>query len=575
MALALKFVTLLLFAHIEGQLVPHINFSDYIANIITHFARLESSLFDCWFLDVNHQFVGDIVSSPRIAHIPKVLASLLTFNVTRTIGKPSMVVLYANAYLSNPVDLVVTLYNSMIIEHDTKFLVLADFSSIPDVIAIYSAMFAKVAWNVVFVHIIFQLALVYNPFKNTVVYSTEMSPGIMFVDMTSNLYGTQVRYTLVSSSPWCALRESRVENGLVQGSVGNWVTETLRHINGTWYGVQLYCNPAMESCTKQYIFDEDGTPYDLLLTTIYLRKFLLTTLDLTEPVRLVILAPRGRMLKMFELFTYPFEEELWILIFVLLIACALLSAVFPNLFQNDPFMLSVCGFERYSLRLAKPHEKMVLFSLVVLFFFIKCAYENKFISLMTSYPRVRDPQTLDDLRRAGINIAVALGKNTNLVYHYPDPELRSLIEFVDDLTIRPKKMAIMAEVQMARVILHGDDYIDETTGDVFFMPLKGYSINLRVNSIVTVPKCPYRSKLRDSERRFFDAGLMQYWFEEMLYENMEFRRAYDFAKVRRDVDKVIAVSELQPVWILLAGGWMISVVVMVIETIWSYWTYSF
>ncbi|EAT36093.1 AAEL011804-PA [Aedes aegypti] len=559
----------LLFVLCNGQIVPHTNLPSAIADIIIHFASLQSSPFDCWFLDVELELIGDIVSSPRIAHIPKVFARIPSFHMNST-RKPSMLVMYANAYLNQSHDLVMALFLSLSMEHDTKYLVLAEFSSPQDIVVIYSKIFAQVATNVVFIHTQVKLALVYNPFKKVVIYSDKMDVGIMFADMTSNIYGVQVRFTLIGSSPWCALRESRVENGLVQGSIGNWVTETLRRINGTWYGVQLYCDPTVKDCTPHYIYDEDGTPFDLILINMYLRQLLLTTLDLTEPVRTVILAPRGRMLQMFELFTYPFEPELWTLIILLLIACALLSTAFPNLFQNDPFMLAVCGFERYSLRLAKPYEKMILFSLIVLFFFISCAYENKFISLMTSYPRVPDPQTLGDLRRAGIKIAVALGKDTDLNRRFPDPELQSLIEFVDDLMLRPKTMAMMAEERMARVILYGDDYIDEATGDVLFMPLKGYSINLRVNAIATVPKCPYRSKLRDFERKLFDAGLMRYWFEEMLYENMEFRRAYELSKVQLQVDKDISVSELQPVWVLLAVGWIASVVILFVEILWTF-----
>ncbi|KXJ79580.1 hypothetical protein RP20_CCG000281 [Aedes albopictus] len=561
-------IVLLHFLILVNGLDLHTNLPDTIADIIIHFSHSES-IFDCWFLDVDQELIGDIASSPRIAHIPKVLARFQTLKLSN-IRKPSMVVLNLQKYLSEPVELVLALYNSLLTDHDTKYIILAEFSSVSEVVAIYNLILSKIAWNIVFVHSTFQIALVYNPFKRNVMFSTDMTLDIMFLDMTSDLYGTQIRYSVTGTSPWCALREPRIENGLVEGSVGKWVTETLRYINGSWYGVQLNCNPAVADCTGKYIYDEDGTPFDLLLNTIYLRKILLTTVDLTEPVRLVILAPRGRMLKMFELFTYPFEAELWVLILLLMIACALFTVIFPNLFQNDPFMLPVCGFERYSLCLAPPHEKMILFSLVVLFFFIKCAYENKFISLMTSYPRVRDPESLEDLRRAGVKIAVALNRIATLEHQFPDPEMRSLVEVVTDISVRRKNMAVMAEVQTARVIMHGDDYIDEETGDVECTPLKGYSLNLRVNSIATVPNSPTRSKLRDSERKLFEAGLMQYWFEEMLRQNLEFRRVYDPSKVRQNKD--ITVSELQPVWLVLAGGWISSVVILIVEIMWQKWS---
>ncbi|KXJ79579.1 hypothetical protein RP20_CCG000280 [Aedes albopictus] len=577
MASCSHFIALLLFAVITtGEIVRHESVPDAIADIIIHFANLDPLTFDCWFLGTDLEpLLGSIVSSTRIAHIPKVLVNSSTFGMDPGLNyfrKPSMVVLCVNTYITEPVGIVMAMYKSLMVDHDTKYLALIEFFNINEVELAYNMMFAKLGWNIVFVHTQMRLALVYNPFKKTFIYSAEMDLGIMFVDMTSNLYGTQVRFTLIGSTPWCALRQPRVVNGLVQGSIGYWVTETVRHFNGSWYGVQLFCNPAVQDCTQKYIFDEDGTPFDLLLTAIYIRKFLITTVDITEPVRLIILAPRGRMLKMFELFTYPFETELWTLITLLIIASALATTMFPTLFQNDPFMLAICGFERYQLRLARSHEKIILFSLIVLFFFITSAYENKFISLMTSYPRVRDPKTLADLRRAGIKVSAAVSQYATLETQFTDPELRSLIQMVDDVMLRPKTMAMMAEERMSRVILYGDEYLDDETGDVLFTPLKGYSVNLRVNSIASVPKSPYRTILRESERKFYDTGLMLHWFEELLYENTEFRRAYELSKITLQLDKDIAVTELLPVWIVLACGWSASCGVLVLEMMWCKWT---
>lgn len=558
-----------------SQLEPHANLPESVAEIVNHFSNQDPSTFDCWFLNAEQDHIGDIVSSPRIAHIPKVLANVSTLK-TRSIRKPSMLILNANTFQEKPLSLLLSLFNSDIVLHDTKILALADFHELNEVKMLYDMLFGAVVWNIVFVHIQFKLALYYNPFKNTFLYWKDMNPGLMFTDLTSNLHGTLLRFTLIGSSPWCALMEPRVKNGLAIGSICMWITETLRHVNGSWLGIPIFCNPGYQNCTIQQTQDENGTAYDLMLNNFSVRRILPTTLELTEPVRLIILAPRGRILEMFELFSYPFNADLWTLILALVAGFSLTSTLVPNLFENDPFLLSVCGFERYSLHRARSHEKIILFSLVTLFFFITNAYENKFISLMTSYPRVKDPETLDDLRQAGTRIVTGRNHQQSLEYRFLDPELRSLIEVQEHiLDKRPTNMAIIVEAQMARVILYGTDYIDQNTGVFRFIPLKQYSMNLRINSLTITPRSPFRTLFRETERRFFDAGLMGYWFEELLVGSLEYRKANEISKIGVIVDKDINVGELKPVWMVLVTGWIIGAIVLIVEILWRKWTRKF
>ncbi|KAL1397719.1 hypothetical protein pipiens_009539 [Culex pipiens pipiens] len=132
-------------------------------------------------------------------------------------------------------------------------------------------------------------------------------------------------------------------------------------------------------------------------TGLYERNYL----DLPLPFDNVFLAPAGRSLNIAELFLRPFQTELWIVFFIGMIAVKVVFLLVPNSFKNDPLLLPICGFERYDLNQAGRNEKLVMLSLIVLFFFISNAYETKIISLMSSKPRVTLVTTLQDILDSG------------------------------------------------------------------------------------------------------------------------------------------------------------------------------
>ncbi|KAL1376132.1 hypothetical protein pipiens_017070, partial [Culex pipiens pipiens] len=114
--------------------------------------------------------------------------------------------------------------------------------------------------------------------------------------------------------------------------------------------------------------------------------------------------PSGRSLNIAELFLKPFQFELWSLFFIGLITVKVMSIMIPNSFKNDPLFLPICGFEQYDLNRTSRMEKLVMISLIVMFFFISNAYETKIISLMSSKPRVKLVSTLQSILDSGTTV---------------------------------------------------------------------------------------------------------------------------------------------------------------------------
>ncbi|KAL1377920.1 hypothetical protein pipiens_015930 [Culex pipiens pipiens] len=121
------------------------------------------------------------------------------------------------------------------------------------------------------------------------------------------------------------------------------------------------------------------------------------------PCDRVLLVPRSP-LHVIELLALPFSWHVWTTLILLLISVEVAHLAVPKTFRNEPILMVVCGFERYDLHKADRIEKMALFSLIVLLFFMTRAYETRLLSMMVSRPATRDINTVQDLVESGVRI---------------------------------------------------------------------------------------------------------------------------------------------------------------------------
>lgn len=121
----------------------------------------------------------------------------------------------------------------------------------------------------------------------------------------------------------------------------------------------------------------------------------------------VIAVPRSA-LNLVQLFMMPFCWQVWTIVILILVMVEILHLTSPLSFRNDPIMLVLCGYESFTLHRAERREKFLLLPLIVLMFFVTCAYETKLLALMTSKPASRNIRTIAELVESGIKIKADL-----------------------------------------------------------------------------------------------------------------------------------------------------------------------
>ncbi|KAL1399568.1 hypothetical protein pipiens_008114 [Culex pipiens pipiens] len=124
---------------------------------------------------------------------------------------------------------------------------------------------------------------------------------------------------------------------------------------------------------------------------------------------------KDRPLNVFELMLMPFSWQVWLLLISIFVVSEVTAQVFPSLFENDPVLLAVCGFERRSLHETRQRETIILHSLMILMFFMSNAYETKIVSLMIDRPAIQRIKTLEDLENSNVKFSGHLEHNSHYV----------------------------------------------------------------------------------------------------------------------------------------------------------------
>ncbi|KAL1398200.1 hypothetical protein pipiens_009157 [Culex pipiens pipiens] len=381
---------------------------NYTVSLIEHLSSHQAGHFDCWLYHACSDPPGNSHLLDEIIHAldgksVSILSTNSRFNCSKVAGAewrhPSLLIVHTE-YTSNKIS-VWENYGLIVgtIPRGTKILIL--LSTNPNALSYFAFIRAFVSakiYNVAFLSVDEELMLFPDFVQEKIFhYGQFWPPAFMFPDQQRYLNGKPLRFSLVDG----------ILNGC-QGTscYGNDVTlvkEMARYLNTSAEYVKFVC-PYQVDLEKESIFDCIQTvaftnvcPFDILAEPAVPSEYPRVYLEQPIPFDNVFLAPSGRSLNIAELFLRPFQTELWFLFFVGIIVIKLVSILVPNTFKNDPLLLPICGFERYDLNQAGRNEKVVMLSLIVLFFFISNAYETKIISLMSSKPRITLVTTLQDI----------------------------------------------------------------------------------------------------------------------------------------------------------------------------------
>lgn len=387
-------------------------------------------------------------------------------------------------------------------------------------------------------------------------------PKDMFPSQTRSLEGQPFRYSLVKLSVLNACPTT------VRDCIGYDVSlakEIARFLNATPQFVQFDCPYEPDAvgnrdfnCIYRLAYDV-YCPFDFFVepavTTLYEPAYI----EVPIPFDNVFLAPSGRSLNIAELFLKPFQFELWCLFFIGLITVKVMSIMIPNSFKNDPLFLPICGFEQYDLNRTSRMEKLVMISLIVMFFFISNAYETKIISLMSSKPRVKLVSTLQSILDSGTTV------KSEYYFAQMFPMFESLFDtsnINEDQLDGTSVYLVNGDVGLLLVqrMINWDYESNQPRYRImeerFAMGVGFYPIPLR---------SPARPHYRFVLKALFEAGILIRWRHE--YIALSNSRRFPLIKPGgvNPTSDILHFSDLLPAWFVVWCGSILSIGVLIYE----------
>lgn len=341
-----------------------------------------------------------------------------------------------------------------------------------------------------------------------------------------------------------------------------WVKETALFLNATTLASVHNCHGThaklYDECYTNYVnqnkVDIDLTAYAVKNINLIRFRYLVSS----KIGDMVILVPKTP-LNIFQLFTKPFSWQVWATLVVLLIAVDAIHRALPSIFRNDPILLVVCGFEDYNLHGTSFTEKIALHSLMILMFFVICAYETKLVSMMISKPATREIHTIRDLVESGVKIKANLLTNPHLLENpFISDSLVNSSEtiFQMDLTHAHIVQRTMAELTIPKYYdpvnrLHRYSILDQTLG----IKVKAYVFAIR-SSLVEV--------FEYTQAIFIESGIYDRW--SINYMKAATERNFECLGIaQRQRNDSLYFSDFYPAWVAILFGFGLSVAVFCFE----------
>ncbi|XP_039446687.1 uncharacterized protein LOC120426065 [Culex pipiens pallens] len=394
---------------------------DYVLRSIEHEANIESGLFRCVFYDISRpnafrNFLGDVLQSPRLENVLKYVVTKGSFEnkLINLPWHPSMLLIYPGNDAKHLL-LGETLKNLEFIlgcfNPTTKVMVLLNTTDEVLVGRILQHVYWTGFASIVLFDTVTQHTFLFNAVFQTF-FRQPPHPIYLFTWLRRRMMGRNITYVVFV--PYVKV-DIRTYTDL------RWIKETARYLNTgvTEYQHQCYGLRSLaefHKCLKSKANEINAIDIKLQFASNevqYPRCF--DVLYTTTLMRTKIAVPRDRPLNVFELMLMPFSWQVWLLLISIFVVSEVTAQVFPSLFENDPVLLAVCGFERRSLHETRQRETIILHSLMILMFFMSNAYETKIVSLMIDRPAIQRIRTLEDLENSNVKFSGHLEHNSHYV----------------------------------------------------------------------------------------------------------------------------------------------------------------
>ncbi|KAL1392821.1 hypothetical protein pipiens_012198 [Culex pipiens pipiens] len=523
----------------------------YTASLIEHLASHQTGTFDCWLYHACSDPPGTsgllqaIAVQLEMQWIPRrTIDSRFPWTEdTLNWNRPSLVIIHVEFISHNPVLILLSFQSKMI-----------------SVLTFSSSITTGQLFNVAFLSVIEESMIFPDIHARRFVRTRKFkTPKEMFPDQSRYLHGLPLRYSVLNGFLNACIGDN------CQGYDVTLAKEFARYLNTTAQYVKFVCpykinkeKDSESNCIYNVTFEPD-CPFDIFADSATGEQFIRHYLDKPVPLENVFLAPRGRSLNIAELFLQPFQTELWILFFIGMVTIKLVSLLIPNTFKNDPILLPICGFERFSLNQADRNEKLVMLSLIALFFFISNAYETKIISLMSNKPRVESLTTLQDV----LNSATQVKAERFLAASFP--MFKALYSYHDQ---GPNALDGTSVYLMNGVV--GSLLIQRPVNWDYRSNQPRYKVmDEKLAMIVGFYPLPVRSALKPHfrfvQKALFESGILSRWRQEWFVQgDLKYSNITLPGGVNPSSD-ILTYSDLMPAWFVVLVGALLSAVVFVLE----------
>lgn len=544
----------------------------YSAALIRYLADQSPGTFDCWIFQLStdseqHETMDELLQTNELADIPKRLIATRDPRISIE-RQPKLLLIFGDYHIAALRELFALVFEPDFKE-SMKIIVFHQCAE-KEIGRILSVFVSAKLFNVILVRMSYLEIHYTNRYRYELVAWTDpVDFEDLFVDQTTNLAGHPLRISFDSVSMETIFSTSKE---MFNGRTLEWILRTFEHINGTWEFHKRICREDEREercCRRKRLFDAKTT-FDFVLEPFTYDHVDSQFISSTVPDQLLVAAPRGRQLTVYELFIVPFDMYLWILLILMGISCCFLMWCFPNLFQNDLILLPLCGFERQALNHVSQLEKFIIFPLIVVTFILSSVYESKIIAYMTSYPNVANPRSLEDLLQAGI---VIVTDDANSYGGKSDPQFDRVFKYNPSYgseMFDPSNthFAYCGRSQEIKFFVDHPKSHDPQTKLSRLIILDQFAIGLVVPFYFIGRRNPLRDRFRQCEIAFQEAGLMDLWSVKFLHRTFGMKYVVRLSDAAGSTGNHLGMDKLGPVCVLWIVGCGLTALVFAGEWGW-------
>lgn len=270
-----------------------------------------------------------------------------------------------------------------------------------------------------------------------------------------------------------------------------------------------------------------------------------------------MLVPRSP-LHIVQLFVLPLKWQVWTTLVILFSLVKIIHWIQPTIFQNDPLLTAICGYESHDLHKTNRLERFTLISLITLMFFTTNAYEAKLLSLLINRPATKEIKTFADLVASGVKIKANLLQHPSIV---DDPVFGQLmVNSSETIFNMDAASAHIIDRRWARLVL--PMYYDRV------QRLHRYRItDQSLGKIPTLFILQHRSPLREVLEYvlavYGESGIYDYWF--VAFMGLVMKQKFGRGGWLDGTDSSLSFADLTLAWQAVLFGMGVGFITFVLE----------